>query len=307
MRSARLIAVLVGGACVPSSEHGSGATNGDHAEESTADAADPGDAMEASAGDGTPGGGADDTGAGDTGELDDACVLADPDACPVGCYRGEILRVEDDACTTTNVPACLPAGEMRGVPVTTFWTQTGAGPAFAEYGSACGAAAQPEGWRECSGAADEPPECACFCQDGYCRGDDDRRVLESCELPATCETLLVLAGLGAADPEVERCLLEHLRDRVPGVYEIFGGDRAGTMRTRFHVVGDELWRMREAAADAAGDECPSVSRWGTAEYCALAPADYFAACLEAVAPGEDCVLMLDAWALDCVEQAPSCD
>lgn len=247
-----------------------------------------------------------DTSAGDTGPVvDDTCVQGDPDACPDGCYRGEAWQVIDDACSVSTVAICLPGGPKPGVPLTTYWAIAASGPVFVEYGSDCSVAAQPITWRECMGAADEPADCACFCQNGYCRGDEDRRVLEACEQPVACGTLPIIARQGAADHIAEQCVLEHLRDRVPGLYEIVATSMFGGSYIRLHVVGEQVWRIREFTDDVGGG-CPTVSDWTRAELCTLAPADYFAACLEPVEPGEDCVLMLDAWLLDCVEQPPSC-
>src|SRR5262245_32035157 len=121
-----------------------------------------------------------DTSAGDTGIVDDTCALADPDACPEDCYRRDAWQVLDDACTTSSVAVCLPAGPKPGLPITTYWAIAPSGPVFAEYGTVCSVGAQPTAWRECMGAPDEPADCACFCQHGYCRGDEDRRALDAC-------------------------------------------------------------------------------------------------------------------------------
>ncbi|HWB74273.1 MAG TPA: hypothetical protein VG755_04945 [Nannocystaceae bacterium] len=159
--------------------------------------------------------------------------------------------------------------------------------------------------RFAAGAPDEPADCACFCQNWYCRGDEDRRVLEACELAAPCDLLLVVPRLGAADHEAERCVLEHVRDRVPGLYEVFLSTGVDGTSTRLYVVGEQAWRIRQVPEEI--ESCPKVSDWTRAELCTLAPTEYFATCLEVSEPGEDCVLHLDAWLHDCVEQPPSCE
>lgn len=256
---------------------------------------------------GSDGGAAQDSSSADaeTGTSPEACVLADPAACPDDCYLGSALRVLDDACTTESVEVCLPGGPKPGLPDTTFWALTADGPVFAEYGgNDCSAGAQPQAWAECSGAADEPEACACFCQQDYCPGDADRRALDQCGLPTPCDALFIDPRFGVASHDDERCVLEALRDRVPGNYEMILGSAASSERVRFYAFGEALSRIEQHADDFI--TCPKVSDWSRASRCTLAPASYFTGCLEGAAPGEDCVLDLDAWALDCVEQPPAC-
>jgi hypothetical protein len=70
------------------------------------------------------------------------------------------------------------------------------------------------------------------------------------------------------------------------------------------VLGEQLWRIDQHADDVI--TCPMVSEWGRASGCTLASADYFAACLEGAAPGQDCVLAPEARAVGCAPQPPAC-
>lgn len=240
-----------------------------------------------------------------TGEIpDDACILADPLACPDACRRDDVLEVIDDACNTDSVEACVAGGPKPGVPPTTWWTMAATGPVFLEYGGdACGAAAQPgDDWRECSGAADEPADCACFCQQGYCRGDNDRRVLDACELPSPCPVVFVEGELGAVDHAAETCVLEALRDRVPGVYEITTSYGFSSNSVRYYVFGEVVGFLLLEASDVI--TCPLVSEWGPASSCLLQPVAYFAGCLDSPEPA--CVITPQAWVLDCSPGAPDC-
>jgi hypothetical protein len=95
-----------------------------------------------------------------------------------------------------------------------------------------------------------------------------------------------------------------LRDRVPGVYELAISSSFALDITRLYVFGEDVALLRLAGDDVL--VCPTVSEWGRASSCALAASEYFAACLEPQADGDDCVLMLDAWVSDCVEALPAC-
>ncbi len=246
-------------------------------------------------------------GSASTGDAaDDPCVLADPASCPDGCGRSDALEVIDAACGTNSVQLCIAGGPKPGVPTTTWWTIAPSGPVFVEYGlGQCSAASQPgDGWRECSGAADEPADCACFCQQGYCRGDEHRRVLEGCGLPTPCPSLYVDPQFGASDHEAEACVLESLRDRVDGVYEIAVVSSFGTDAVRYYVFGDAVLRIALASDDVLS--CPTVSDWGPASRCTLAPDEFFASCLGPPMPEQACVAAPAQWVLDCIDATPAC-
>jgi hypothetical protein len=241
----------------------------------------------------------------DTDAIDDACVSGDPAACPQDCYRGYAWQVIDDACGVNSVEMCLPGGPKPGLPSTTYWAQTSAGPVFAEYGGPCSAAARPDMWHECSGAVDEPAECACFCQGGYCLGDEDRRALDECALPWPCDPLLVDPQQGAFDHAVEACVLEGLGARTPGVYEVITSGGFSTATTRFYVFGaDDVARIELMSDDVVS--CPETSDWGSASRCTLASEAFFASCFEPLPEGEECVLAIDAWVSECDEGRGGC-
>lgn len=242
-----------------------------------------------------------------TDNVDEACVLADPAACPDGCAADYALEVIDDVCTTSSVLVCVAGGPKPGVPPTTWWTTAASGPVFAEYGGdSCSAAAQPgEGWQECSGSPDEPPDCACFCQQGYCLGDQDRRALDACGLESPCPVLYVDPRFGAVDHEAETCVLEGLRDRVAGIYEITLSGSFGSDTVRYYVFGEEVERITFASDDVI--LCPLVSDWSTAARCALQPSEFFASCLAPPGPETPCVATPEEWVLDCIDDAPACE
>lgn len=235
-----------------------------------------------------------------------ACVAADPADCPPDCYAGFALQVIDDACGTTSVEVCLPAGPKPGLPLAiTFWANAPSGPVFAEYGGPCSVGARPDVWRECSGAANEPADCACFCQGGYCPGDEDRRALEDCGLAVACDPLFVDPQFGAVDHDAEACVLAGLAARTEGVYELTTSDGFTTTTTRFYVFGDDEVARIELTSDDV-QSCPQRSDWGSASTCTLASPDYFASCMGPLTEAEDCVLDLDAWSSECADGVAQC-
>lgn len=294
------VAMLLASACGPSVGTPEGPQSGDG--DATTDVADASGEAEVDSDDGaatTATTAADETG----GDIEE-CLLADPAACPDGCSFGYALQVIDDACGTNSVPACIPGGEKPGSPPTTYWALAPSGPLFLEYGGQCGAAAKPATWTECSGAPSEPAECACFCQQGYCRGDEERRALDECGLATPCPVLFVDGEHGAFEHDVEQCVLEGLRDHVPGVYEgtVNNGFSADT--TRYYVFGSEVARLEMHTDDLI--ICPAVSDWGAAERCTLQPSDFFASCMMPASTEGECIHLTDEWVLDCTTEPPSC-
>jgi hypothetical protein len=240
----------------------------------------------------------------DTGNDFDECLLADPSACPENCAAGYALQVIDDACGTSSVEACIPGGPKPGVPPTTYWALAPSGPMFLEYGGACGAGAQPATWTECSGAADEPTECACFCQQGYCRGDEDRRALDECGLATPCAPLYADSELGVFDHEIEQCVLQGLRDGVPGVYEVGFVSGFSSDTTRYYVFGSEVARIEMHIDDII--QCPLVSDWSVADRCTLQSTEFFATCMMPASTEGECIYLVDEWVLDCATEPPAC-
>ena len=287
-------------ACGPQAGSGDGSADGAQTDGGTSSATADDDAEV----DGGPTPGST-TAPADTGVLEDECAFADPAACPDGCARGFALQVIDDACETTSIEMCIPGGPKPGAPPTSYWTIGPSGPVFLEYGGVCGAGAQPETWTECSGAVDEPADCACFCQQGYCRGDEDRRALDGCGLPAPCPVLFVDEEVGAYDHAAEQCVLEGLRDRVPGVYEVTFASSFTVDTTRYYVFGDEIARIVLHSDDVI--DCPETSDWSPADRCTLQPAEFFASCMQPTEPGDECVFVHDQWVLDCTAQPPACE
>jgi hypothetical protein len=294
-----VLALLVLG-CGPSVATDDGGGSG-HGSSDTGEDDGRTDVASASLDDGTA---ASATSADDDGGEVDACLSAIPAACPDECGRAQVWQVIDDACGVTSIEACVPGGPKPGVPPTTYWAIAPAGPVFLEYGGSCSAAAQPAGWSECNGDPGEPADCACFCRQGHCRGDEDREALDGCALATPCSTVLVDAEFGVVDHLAEYCVLEALRDRVPGMYEVTVRDGLTIETTRYYVLGDEAERLTMSTDDV--EVCPAVSDWSGSLRCSLAPVEYFDACIVAPVDGEECARTPGAWASGCTEQPPSC-
>jgi hypothetical protein len=298
------IAAVLASACGPESANGDGSQSGDGSssnDDGQDDRSDDDDATTSA----TVDDGLDATAADETGDVTDACVLDDPDACSDGCGLADVMQVIDDACGVTYVPMCVPGGPKPGLPASTWWAIAPSGPVFVEYGGACSAAAQPVEWTECAGVEGEPADCACFCQQGYCAGDEDRKVLDGCGLESPCAALVVEEGLGVVDHEAEQCVLESLRDRVTGMYEIttFSGFSSETIR--YYVFDRNVQRVVQSSDDVL--TCPVTSDWSASSTCTLESSAYFEACLAPPPEGEECVLAPDLWVTDCVDAPASCD
>jgi hypothetical protein len=253
--------------------------------ETTANDGDP-DGADATATDGA-----------DEGPLD-PCMVADPEDCPERCARTQGWT----GCPGDPVALCVSPGSPIDGPQSTWWTRTPQGPVFLETGERCGVGFEPaEGWTECTGSVDEPADCACFCQQGYCPGDEGRKVLDSCDLEPVCNPLLVDPQAGVLDHAGEACVYTGLRDRTPGLYQVFLSHGFVIERVRLYVGERTVHRLVESVSDLV--VCPMHSDWGEAQRCSLAPSAYFEACTQ----GGECHLELDAWAIDCVPAAPVCD
>jgi hypothetical protein len=240
-----------------------------------------------------------------TAPVEMTCDDGDPVACPPGCTPATSWRIEDDACTATPTEVCVAIGNDAPAGPTTFWSDSPDGPRFVEAGSDCGIDPAPgDGWTECSGSADEPAECACFCAGGVCSGDADHDLLESCGFDEPCPELVYNELKGVADETATTCMLEALRDRVAGVYRFRTFSGFGSGYSRVYVDGDVAYRMFGASGE--GTECPTAGEWQPTEACELASSDYFADCFELVGTPDDCAATYHLWTTDCVPQAPTC-
>lgn len=245
-------------------------------------------------------------GAASTGASADACNDFPIDACPSDCQVREALQVLDDACGVSPVPTCVSVGAVYEGRPTTYFLPDAAGPLFIEVGGECGDDVLPgQGWTECGGLAAHPEDCACFCSEGYCPGSEDVQLLDACGLPSPCAPLLVSREVGATDHDNERCILEHLRDRVDGVYDVVSSGGELPLETqRLYVYGGRVARVQAIQTDVM--DCPlQQSSWGPAEGCEPAAPEFFTDCLEgALAP--DCVLQLENWVSQCSSPAAPC-
>jgi hypothetical protein len=236
---------------------------------------------------------------------EESCMSFTAAGCPHECARVMAWQFVDDDCRASSIDLCVSPGEAPAAEPTTLWAETPDGPRFVEVSQNCGENDAPGApFAACTGGAGEPAGCACFCSQGVCPGDADHDILEACEWDMPCPLLAVNAMDGTADPRASTCVFEHLRDRVPGVYETssFGGFGAGWAR----LYVDETGVQRISGASGDVPTCPSRSTWNPASRCQLAPSDYFAACLDLIGTKDDCAFHSDAWAVDCAPQPASC-
>jgi hypothetical protein len=243
-----------------------------------------------------------DTGTGTAGE--GSCWSFTAASCPDECAEVIAWRIADDPCQASPVDLCVPPSDDPGAELTTFWIDGRDGPLFVEVGGTCGIDWMPAaGFTECTGDAADPVGCDCFCTQGSCSGDADRVALEACGYAEPCPTVWVDFLDGSVDARAEVCVLEHLRDRVPGLYEWVGSTGFGAGYLRFYV--DETG-VQTISSGGDVTSCPTTSSWNEASRCELASADDFAACLDLVGTKQDCALTPEAWTTGCEVQPATC-
>lgn len=228
----------------------------------------------------------------------DMCADFSVEECPPDCVVAEARRVTDKACNTQEVSICSARGSEHSGPTTTYFLSTADGPLFITAGGICGEAMSPgDGWVECAGLLTHPEECRCFCEQGYCAGSEEVRMLDACVPANACGVLLVDPEFGAVSHDIERCVLEGLRDRVDGVYDVLTGNGFASDTTRLYVYNGVVARILAQHSDIL--ICPERSDWLPGESCELAPAEFFSSCMEAPIPDPECIHQVENWVTNC--------
>ena len=148
--------------------------------------------------------------------------------CPEGCVQVDPWgTVEDGVCNRDPVDSlCVAFGdEPPPEPSATYYRRMPDGKVrYLPHGQACThLEGVPLGWGECVGAEDEPLGCWCYEQRGVEPWERMREAMDACYVEEPCGTYDEAYPRSENDfwPEYEpefECLLEHLRDRVTGVY-----------------------------------------------------------------------------------------
>lgn len=149
----------------------------------------------------------------------------------------------------------------------------------------------------------------------------DFLVLGACTFAEPCEPYLYQAVEGGGDPsheshlEIERCILENLRDGVPGRYRhtltspnTYGG---AVVDSLFEVSADRrltLVRYTNFGTSSA-TSVYFEEEYESALACVLAPPTYFDGCLDSHTSwgnSPDCLRHADGWWSECVPSGFSC-
>jgi hypothetical protein len=230
------------------------------------------------------------------------------DVCPDGCEAVTAYAESDWECVEwgTERTVCIePGRELDPNEPSAWWRVIDGAPLLLMVGHGCfdQLEHEPLDWAECSGADDEPAACRCLCHGGVCIGEDEAA---SCEPSLVCPPATPWAKF--ADPGMQ-CILEGLRDRVPGEYELrFWGPNDSTT-FRLLVAADGTVQVLRDMLHLTG--CPSALNglWRPARHCTLASPDFFAGCLRDGFISFDCPtgdFTLDGWIVDCVDAPLVC-
>lgn len=147
----------------------------------------------------------------------------------------------------------------------------------------------PKGWVECPAGATAPLACDCSCANAGCRPARLRDKLEACKLPRPCAD--VVSGFPNQTTNTwnanQTCILEHLRDRIPGSYRLALDLGHPNHDHRLHITkdGSVITTIGDCDEEQAGS-CDNRN-WSYPERCKLAAASYFTDCL--ANPNTSCI------------------
>lgn len=228
--------------------------------------------------------------------------------CPVGCSPVATQRGTWDA------PELMPAEELcvaLGEPIgegyrSAWWTELEGELRFITAYQDCGALAPtgaPIEWTECTHAPDAPAPCRALCAADDCPGDADLETLRACDVEVPCEPITFLeCHEGNVD-----CLLERLRDRTPGRYELTFAYPNSWFD--WVLVVEAGGHVRATSVQSYDSFC-TTGIWSPAVTCMLAEPQVFDECLaltkgcaDACFPGQS---TLAGWLLDCTLEPASC-
>lgn len=139
----------------------------------------------------------------------------------------------------------------------------------------------PKGWVACTEGATTPLACDCSCAHAGCRSERLREELTRCKLARPCQD--VVSSYPDNDTkqwnENQICVLERMRDRVPGSYRIALNLGDPDYDIQMHVAKDGSITQAIGHCDHANlGGCKNRS-WSYPASCKLADPSYFTECL----------------------------
>jgi hypothetical protein len=197
-------------------------------------------------------------------------------------------------------------GETPPAP-TAYWKLVDGEPLFLLAGHECvtPVSERPD-WPECE-PGDGPLACSCLCNHGICSGDDDSAVFDACAGPSPCPDASV-GNDGPFDPALQ-CLIEALRERTPGLYEVRSGVDNG-IEGRLLVRPDGAVQLLVQTYGTFPCFDALLWQWRPARNCALQPSAFFEACLAdhgiQGCNGGDLINVLPAWFTACFYEPMEC-
>jgi hypothetical protein len=290
---ASMLAIVACGPTAASESDGSTSTTGLETSatrsEASATATTDGDAdADAETSVGATSGADDSTSMGDV-TCEEVTLDVSGDPCPPGCVELDVHRVVTPLeCAAEREYRCVGAGPPPALLPSAFYREDAGELLFAQVvpqrGGSCGDVVAPLGWTECTGAADDPPECACWCTGGLCHGEQFLEQLDGCGLPTPCGPIEISVFDERAD--VPPCVYEHLAARVPGVYRLAVATGYEFVDLRVYVDGDDDAFVVLQTLDDASRGCPlDLPRW-QARHCKLAKPKFFEDCAAILDPAE---------------------
>ena len=202
---------------------------------------------------------------------------------------------------SASTQACVASAGPIGKAPTTYYAEVDGELRFLVHAQPCVETTEtivPEGWTECSGAADDPEPCTCLCGSEGCPPYADLQLLQSCGLAESCGEPVVTRG--ATPGPYQECVMQALRDRTPGAYASLSAGLS-PRRWDLFVEGEQVQVVVEMGSDLCFSAVPDVAPTQT---CTLQPPAFFDACL--ADPGDGSCMYADAWLVDCVDQPAEC-
>ncbi len=247
----------------------------------------------------------------------DCAQFLDEESCLAAGCAGmlQVFAVPDlDSCTPQYAESvCIAGGEEVGQRHTYFreiagetrFARTAECDASLEFE---GSQSPGEGWTECTGAADDPPGCACMCKGGDCPAQVELDTMNACEIDSICPDFDLNDDSGSqAALDAAACFFDALIAATPGHLRAHGNfgdpqidinlwiDESGQVRS--HYVGSDA-----NCLNCCGTVQPSL------DLCTPADAAALAECKDAYLSGSSHPCMEDRslWFSSCAPTAPMC-
>ncbi len=241
--------------------------------------------------------------------LADPCLEFPAELCPPECA---VIGAHTQAISgcwggyQDTVDLCITPGEPTAGR-TSFFIELEGETFYALRGHPCvnNVTAVPTLWSECSASDGEPDGCQCLCGSAGCPHEFELMMLNQCGLPSPCGPS-VLHKWFEDYTDYDLCVLQGLRDRVPGAYDMVYLNGLVFEHSRVYVGdGPDVRLLHRIQGDIPCPNAPMFDAWDPARTGTLRPRAWFEDCLQATDPDSQYTCLYGPQWLENAETLPA--